>query len=435
MGAYPLAGVRIIEAGQAWALPFATGMLAALGAEVIKVESAARPDARADGGGAFNEINRNKRGVSLDLRTRHGVEVYRQLVAISDIVAENFSPRVMGNLGLDYPNLRHVRPDLIMLSSTAFGGSGPWMHYTGYGPNLEGAVGLTHVTGYPDGPPLRSGIAFSDIVAAVNGAFAMITALDYRQRTGKGQWIDLSQYEVGIAHLGEAMMEYFMNGTSPGRIGNRHPWMAPHGVYPCRGDDAWIAIAVATQAQWEALVREMGSPAWAAAPEYATTFTRLKNHDSLDAHLSAWTRHFDKRELMERLQRAGVPAGAVLNAKEVMLDPHVRARRMFEAVDHPAPVGRRPHLSSPWLLNGERSVRGRLAPSLGRDTEEVLHELLGLAMDRIEALWEEGVISNEPLGERPSANPATGGLPAETLLKIGRIAGYDPDPLKLLGFR
>ena len=225
----PLSGIRIIEPGQVWALPYAISPLAAYGAEVIKVESAVRPDSsRAspqpdnlvgekpwNDSGTYHEANRNKLGISLDLNTRPGKELFKELVSISDVVAQNFPPRVMRNFGLDYPILRQVKPDIIVLDSTAYGSSGPWQNYIGYGSSLQAVTGLTYLTGYEDGGPVQGGILFNDTLGAVNATYAILLALAHRERTGQGQWIDLSQYEAGVAHLGEAFMEYEMNGVCP----------------------------------------------------------------------------------------------------------------------------------------------------------------------------------------------------------------------------
>ncbi len=237
MTSLPLGGIRIIEPGQVWALPFAILPLAAYGAEVIKVESAVRTDSFRgspqpdnlvgeqpwNDAGNFHEANRNKMGISLDLNTGRGKDLFKELMSISDVVAQNFPPRVMRNFGLDYPNLTKVKPDIIVLDSTAYGSSGPWQNYIGYGSSLQAVTGLTYLTGYEDGGPVQGGILFNDTLGALNATYAILLALAHREQTGQGQWIDLSQYEAGVAHLGEAFMEYEMNGVVPSRRGNSHP--------------------------------------------------------------------------------------------------------------------------------------------------------------------------------------------------------------------
>jgi len=322
MGRLALEGVRIIEAGIAWAVPCATKLLADFGAEVVKVESCSRLDTSRTGAYPYNRLgprywdepswyqasNPNKLGVTLDLGRPRGAELFRELVKISDVVAENFSPRVMANFGLDYAALRDVKPDIIMLSSTGFGHSGPWQNYIAYGWGLEQMSGVSHLTGYADGPPMRSPVAYTDLPSALLGATAIMAALEYRRTTGKGQWIDLSQYEVGVSTVADALMDYIANGRVQVRAGNDHPCYAPHGAYPCRGNDKWIAIAVRDDAEWRRLVEAMGDPEWAREERFADSLSRWHNRGELDRGLGAWTATQDNQELTALLQQNGVPA-------------------------------------------------------------------------------------------------------------------------------
>ncbi|SVD88093.1 uncharacterized protein METZ01_LOCUS440947, partial [marine metagenome] len=259
-------------------------------------------------GGMYHEANRNKSGISLDLNTDRGKELFKEMVNVSDVVAQNFPPRVMRNFGLDYPNLRKVKPDIVVLDSTAYGSSGPWENYIGYGSSLQAVTGLTYLTGYEDGGPVQGGILFNDTLGALNATYAILLALAHRERTGQGQWIDLSQYEAGVAHLGEAFMEFEINGVAPTRRGNSHPDHAPYGVYRCTGDDAWVSITVTSDAEWANFVRTAGEP-WASNRDWETVAGRLAQREALDAAISDWVETRDKHEVMHLVQAGGVACG------------------------------------------------------------------------------------------------------------------------------
>jgi len=386
----PLSGVRIIEPGQVWALPYAISPLAAYGAEVIKVESAVRPDSSRgspqpgsqvgdqpwNNGGMYHEANRNKLGISLDLNTDRGKELFKELVSVSDVVAQNFPPRVMRNFGLDYPELRKIKPDIIVLDSTAYGSSGPWENYIGYGSSLQAVTGLTYLTGYEDSGPVQGGILFNDTLGALNATYAILLALAHRERTGEGQWIDLSQYEAGVAHLGEAFMEYEMNGVAPTRRGNSHPDHAPYGLYPCAGDDGWVSITVTSDAEWANFVRAVGE-AWASNRDWETAESRLSQRKSLDEAIGRWTSDKDKHEVMHLLQSGGVACGAVYNTRDIATDEHHADRGFFEISQHPEPVGPRPHSAPLFGLTGVDRPPDRLAPRFGEANRKVFQELLG----------------------------------------------------------
>ncbi|MBI3954150.1 MAG: CoA transferase, partial [Chloroflexi bacterium] len=254
----PLENIRVVECATAWAIPCATKLMADLGAEVIKVESItrlddARPAYYADNdpsgdywekGTQYLGANSNKHHLTLNLSTPQGVRLFKELVSVSDVVAENYTPRVMKGFGLDYEALRKLRPDLVMVSSTGFGHAGPWRNYSAFGWGLEPMV-ISHLTGRPDRAPLNSAIPIPDMAGALHGAFAIMAALQHQRRTGQGQWVDISQYEIGVHYIARALMDYTLNGRVQDRMGNRHVTMCPHNAYPCRGDDMWIAIAVA----------------------------------------------------------------------------------------------------------------------------------------------------------------------------------------------
>ena len=437
----PLSGVRIIEPGQVWALPYAISPLAAYGAEVIKVESAVRPDSSRgspqpgsqvgdqpwNNGGMYHEANRNKLGISLDLNTDRGKELFKELVSVSDVVAQNFPPRVMRNFGLDYLELRKIKPDIIVLDSTAYGSSGPWENYIGYGSSLQAVTGLTYVTGYEDSGPVQGGILFNDTLGALNATYAILLALAHRERTGQGQWIDLSQYEAGVAHLGEAFMEYEMNGVAPTRRGNSHPDHAPYGLYPCAGDDGWVSITVTSDAEWANFVRAVGE-AWASNRDWETAESRLSQRKSLDEAIGRWTSDKDKHEVMHLLQSGGVACGAVYNTRDIATDAHHADRGFFEISQHPEPVGPRPHSAPLFGLTGVDRPPDRLAPRFGEANRKVFQELLGLTDQEYDELMDRQVISDVP------ANPGVTQPPdPEGLLRMGFLAERDLEYKSRLG--
>jgi benzylsuccinate CoA-transferase BbsF subunit len=434
----PLAGVRVVEHGQLLAVPFAARLLADLGAEVIKVEPAARLDTHRqttypdnepgdrywDRGGAFYSENRGKLGMTLDLRHPDAVAVFRDLVRVSDVVMENFTPRVMRAFGLDYDALRPLRPDLIMLSSTGYGQSGPWAEHRAVGPTTEAASGLAAVTGYAGGAPVMPDIPYTDYVAAEQGVLAVLLALYRRRRTGHGSRIDLSQVEAQAALAGELFLDAAANGTPAAPRGNRHPAMAPHGIFPCAGDDSWIAIAVPSDAEWRGLQAAIGHPGWAADPRYATAAGRLAHVDAIEARLSEWTRGREATALMHHLQAHGVPAGAVLDARDLVMNEQLRARGFFEWAEHPPGTGiePKPYPGAPWRFSASQRGARRPAPALGEHNEYVLHDLLGYSSARVRELVDGGA-----LGGPPTDFPRPQPVPLTVLARQGRIRAIDPD--------
>ena len=426
-----LAGLRVIDLSQIFAGPYATKLLADMGAEIIRVECAARSGRggalpRMKPGGAFgasfpdgdtgersynrfayyNEVNRNKYAITLDLAKPLGVEVFRRLVRISDVVVENFTPRVMKNFGLDYPVLRETNPQIIMISLSGYGQDGPYRDYVTYGEGIEAMVGLSQLTAYPDGEPLKPGVAYADATSGLHAAFAILAALRYRRLTGKGQYIDLAMREAVTPILGEAIMDYTMNKRVARPTGNRHPPMAPHGCYRAQGGsekggenekgDAWIAIAVSSDEEWRAFCNVMGDPPWTRDEKFATLSGRLASQEELDRLIGEWTSGYDHIELMNMLQGSGVKAGAVLNIAELAHDPHLKERGFYEELSHPeAGTHRYPGVS--WQMS---RTPGRLrlpAPCFGEHNRYVFGELLGMSDEEVWRLADEGVSASEPL--------------------------------------
>ena len=453
----PLAGIRVVDLSRVFAMPYAASYLADLGAEVIKVDSCQTqfmdttrtlngpyPD-NAPGelfwerGGTFQTLNRGKRSLTLDLRSETAIAVLKRLVQLSDVVLENFTPRVMRQFGLDYPNLKALKPDLIMVSNTGYGHSGPWSNFGAMASSLEPTHGTGAFMGYLEqGPgatsvtadvPNKIGNSYTDFLASLTAQFAVLASLFHRARTGRGMWIDLAMYQVGVSFLGEGVLDFAFNGRRTRRMGNRHEYMAPHGCYPCRGEDEWVTIAVRDDTDWQSLCHALDSPSLATDIRFDRAENRLQHREELDRIISHWTSTRGQYEAMEALQALGVPAGPVLSARGLLSDPHFRARGLFEAVDHPPEtgLGRREYLGRGWKLsNGEVAVRGP-APLLGEANEYVLHEVLGLAQEEINQLREEGAVGEEPVG---GGTPASVSL--ERQVELGWTVGYDPNYRELL---
>jgi len=415
----PLDGIRVIDLGRVWSGPLATRLLGDFGAEVVKVESLA---GRGEYAGAaarqrsvsqdfagqqpgahpwnrasmFNDLNRNKRSLTLDLSKPAGVDVFKRLVATADIVVENYTPRVMANFGLDYPVLKGIKPGIIVLSMPAYGMDGPYRDFPGYGNTIEPVAGITNLIGYPGEAPHPLGMIAGDVLAALHGVSATMTALWHHQQTGAGQHIDLSQAETQTAVIGEHILGYGMNGRAQGRIGNRHPYMAPHGCYRCKGDDAWVVIAVATDAEWLALCRTLGGPPWCQDDRFSDQLRRWQHRDALDALLQGWTVERDHYDVMRLLQAAGVPCGPVLNGRQVLDDPHLQARGFFADIPH-LEAGIHRYAGVPVTLSQTPAAFRLPAPCLGEHNTEILREL-GLSNAEIATLQREGVIGDMPPG-------------------------------------
>ncbi len=399
----PLSGIRVTEFTSAWAGPYATCLLGFLGAEVIKVESRKRVDharftsfttgtsySNPDQSPVFNSLNLNKRSVCLNLTRPKAVEIAKRLVEKSDVVVENMRPGVIGRLGLDYRALREVKPDIIYLSSSSCGQTGPHREHVGYAPNFASAAGLSYVTGYPDWPPsILSGAV--DLRSATAAAFSILAALLCRQRTGEGQYIDLASQETIVMMNSNALMDYLINQRVQTRRGNRDDRMAPHNCYRCRGEDHWISIAVANDREWRALCRVMEKPELAEDQRFSTAERRLHHQEELDRIIGEWSRDKDDYQLMHELQEAGVAAAPSLSSKALFEDPHLVARGTFLQVDHPL-LGKDWVLSPPWRLSATPASIRRHAPSLGEHSERIFGELLGMSPEEIEALKKEEAI-------------------------------------------
>jgi len=394
-----------------WAGPFATRVLAEMGAEVIKIESPRswdnirtlipQPGAPEPWNSSyyFNDYNRGKKSLTLDLAQPRGREVFLQLVPHCDVVIENYRADVMDNLRLPYEILRAARPDLIMVSMAGFGKTGSERAHVGFGPIIEQMSGLASMTGYgDDGIPFKTGISYGDPVAGKAAVAAIALALIHRRRTGEGSYVDLGQREVMATMIGEAFVATSLRGEAPTQRGNRHTAFAPQGVYRCLGDEQWLAISVRTNREWVALAGVL------ARPELAdlSANERYARHDELDAAITAWAQTLDPQAAMAALQSAGIPAGRVLDSDAIHQDPHLAARAFWVELPHPSMDHPWAQPSSAWrLVEANPSLR-RHAPLFGEHNDEVLGGLLGLTHDEITALERDVVIARAP------SNPSTG---------------------------
>ncbi|MBI3302718.1 MAG: CoA transferase [Deltaproteobacteria bacterium] len=404
-GRSPLSGVRVADFSVHAAGPFAGLMLAELGAEVIKIESAARLDITrrphtmyGKPPSSFEQVNANKRSVTLNLKEPRAVELALELVSISDLVLENFRPGVMDRLGLGYPQLRQVKPDIIVVSLSANGQTGPESRYAGYAPMFAALGGLGHLTGYPDGPPVELRHAM-DHTGGMLAAFCAIAALCAKsfhaaqrlEEPSLGQHVDVSVRDIATSFMGPALLDYAMNQREAVRQGNRDEAMAPHGVYRCHGDDAWVSIAIGSEEEWGGLVRALGNPAWARDDTFGDAYQRWLHQDELDRHLQAWTAQLTAQEATRRLQGEGVAAFLSLSADQLVRDPHLLARDAFPTVEHPE-KGRQQAVAPPWRFSATPARIDRWTPDLGEHNLEVFHGLLGLSLEEIKALQGARVI-------------------------------------------
>ena len=382
-----LDGVRVADFSWVLAGPLCTRYLASLGAEVIKIVSQVRPDSLWSGP---NNLYYSKKSISLNLSTPEGLDIARQVIAVSDILIENFGTGAMDRLGLTYENLKKINPGLIYVSSSGFGRTGPARTYVAYGMTIQAYSGLTHLTGYPGGPPRGVNAALSDPITGTTALLGILAALHHRRTTGEGQYIDLSMVEATVAHLAEPVLEYLVAGKSLASVGNDDPAMAPHGVYRCKDDDTWIAVAVGNDEEWEGLCRAMGNPSWSADPRFVHASGRHEHRQELDQLVDAWTKHGDRFELMHLLQRNGVPAGPMYNSRDAVEDPHLNERGLFVELDDPI-VGRKKFIGVPWRLSPDNELNYRPAPAPGQDTEYIYKEVLGISDVNYQRLVEQKV--------------------------------------------
>lgn len=408
-GFAPLKGIRIVDLTMGWSGPLATRHMADMGAEVLKIESPGYPDwwrgwehtteflagLEHEKSPVFNQMNRNKRGLAVDLTRAEGQEIALRLVARADAVIENQATGVMAKLGLSFERLRASNPSIIWLSLPAFGATGPWSGYRGYGSTVEHGAGLPYLTGAEEQPPVQTHVAYGDACGGLNAAGALLIGLFHLKRAGEGQRIEISQVECLLQVGAHGPVAQGVSGAPPPRTGNRHPVYAPHGVFACREPDAWIAIAVTDDPMWIALARAIGRGDLADDASLAEARDRHTRAAEIEAAISAWTGAQAADVAMTLLQQAGVAAAAVRRPSELLEDAGLASRGFWGELDR-AVVGVRPHPLSPWRVDGARAPLESPAPRLGEHNRAVLTDLLGMAEAEVEALEAAGVIGDTP---------------------------------------
>jgi len=394
----PLQGLRVSDFTHAFAGPTGTLMLALMGAEVIKIESSAHSDVATrdpkhakgmEPVGVFFSTNLNKLSIQLNLKHKEAINLAKRLIAISDIVVENYRPGVMDKLGLGYEMLKEVKPDIIMVSLSSNGSTGPERSYGAYAAVMGPLSGLSHITGYPDGPPvpIRS---TADTLAGITSMVPLLAALNYRQRTGKGQHIDSSAVESLTICMSDVLMDYSMNKRVRGRNANRDDVMAPHNCYRCKGEDKWISIAISNNEEWTAFCKAARHPEWAEDLRFSDGPARWENQEILDRLIEGWTGTRTNYQVMKVLQKAGVAAVPSFTNQEIVTDPHLQARGIFQKVDQPF-VGVQTQMGLPWkAITPAEPVRP--VPLLGQHNEYVFGTLLGMTRQEIERLQRGEII-------------------------------------------
>ena len=392
-GEQALTGLRVVELGGFAAGPAVGKHLADHGAEVIRVESRHRLDGfrtnyppfkdgrpGVERAGLFALTNDNKLSVTLNLKVNLGLQVARRLIAGADVLIENFTPGVMARLGLGDEELRAENPGLVMLSTCNHGQTGPHAGQGGFGTHLTALGGFIHLTGWPDRDPALLFGPYIDYIAVGYGACAVLAALDRRRRTGLGCYVDLSQYETGLQFVAPALLVYFATGRVAERCGNRHPACAPHGVYPCRGQERWVAISVHDDAEWERFRAALGDPPWARRPGFGTAEGRKASDVELDGNVAAWTRALDREQIVRRLRRASVHAAPVNDMGDLFSDPQLESRQLWRPLEH-VELGRHHAEGPPYLLSETPARVHSPAPLLGEHNHRVFSDLLGLTED------------------------------------------------------
>jgi len=399
-------GLKVADFTAAIAGPLATRFLASQGATVIKVECHKHPDSvrlvppykdmepGIDRSTQFAFYNHSKQSVVFDVSTPQGREIAIKLIEWSDMLMENMAPGVMLKWGLDYEKVKKIKSDIVYLSSSSLGRTGPFSGYGAWGYHHSPLVGYSHMIGWPDRLPNFDAIAYSDSVAPSFSLTSIIGALLYRRRTGKGVFIDQSQTEAGAYFLGPEMLDYLTNGRIAERQGNRDPHMAPHGIFPCSGEDRWVAIAVASQEEWEQFCHVLNKQDWIDDERFRTFQSRKKNEDELEGLISEWTKQHSREEIVQLLQEAGVPAGRLANTGDLFDDPQLQHRQHFDEVDHPE-IGKHTIEVPSMHFSKMPHQPQRPAPMIGEHTDYVLKELLGYTDDEVADFLIDGVITTD----------------------------------------
>lgn len=392
-----LDGIRVLDFTWMLAGPYATRLLADFGAEVIKIQS----EKTAKGAESnltvyFNNWNRNKRSITLDLSHPEAREIVFKLVSISDVVIENFSPRVMFNWGLNYEQLKKVKPDLIMVSLSAMGQTGPWKDFVAFGQTIQALSGMTFLSSFSQDSPMGIGYAYADVISGLYAAMTVLAGLQYRDQTGEGQYIDLSEFEAFCTLLGPTYMDLSIHHQGILPKGNRSDDLiaAPYGCYPCSGEDRWCVIAIFNERQWETFCQVMGNPDWTQEERFSTIAKRKENSEGLDELIGQWTIRRKAEEVVTLLQKKGIPSGIVQNAEDLAKDPQLIERKYFIPLSHPI-LGETISDAQPFRFkNYFTGYKGhwKAAPLLGQDNQYVFRELLGFSEKELSSYIEKGII-------------------------------------------
>jgi crotonobetainyl-CoA:carnitine CoA-transferase CaiB-like acyl-CoA transferase len=437
----PLAGLRVIDLSYVFAVPYMASLMSDLGAEVIKIEGTHRLDQTRSGAfgphldndpgqdpwnrsGSFHMLNRGKRSLVLDLSKEEGRAVFRALARDADFVLENYTPRVMRNWGLHYDELRKLNPALIMLSNTGYGATGPWSEFPSQGTTLEATMGIAQYTGYRGDKPWKVGQSYPDFLACWSGLTALLAALRHRRRSGQGQWIDLGMYQLGAAVMPEALLQWQLSGTEPQRIGNEHALRVPSNLYPAQGEDRWVAITVASDAEWRRLAPCIGLEGDRRLDSEAG---RRGQRELIDQAVARWTRSRDAWATTRQLQAEGIACGPVLCNRDLLLDPHLRARGFYEPVQHPQPVGLRPVIGRPFRMRRRRPRIQGPAPRLGEHGEALLRERLGYGAQELDRLAQAGATG------QPASTVVAGAIDMQEALRSRTVTELDADYRRRLG--
>ena len=407
-GQGPLAGLRFIEVTANWAGPIAGRHFADLGADVIKVELHTKPATRTlawvpvdiwpdhyHRAGYFNKLNRNKRAICLNLATDEGRSILLELVKKADGLIENNAARVMTQLGIGYDVLREVNPGLVMCSMAGFGATGPERNYSAYGSNIEAMSGLASVLGYGPGEYFGTGSYYADPVTGNHGAVAILAALNGRRATGRGRWIDMALFEAVLPYFSQELLTYAVTGEAPEPIGNASPVHSPQGIYPCAGEDNWLALTVRNERDFAALAKVIGAPELAANPKLATVEGRRAASAEVAAAIAVWSREQTVPAAAAALQEAGVPAAPVMPNWMVVSDNHLNDRGYFVTVRHPV-SGTHVFPGFPWRFEETPGAIARPAPLFAQHNHEVFTGLLGMTEAEIEALYAAGATNDAP---------------------------------------
>lgn len=443
----PLIGMRVLDLSYVFAVPYMAGLLSDLGAEVIKIEAPHKLDqtrGRAFGpyldndpaldpwnrSGIFYVVNRGKRSLAMDMSTPEGQSIFKELVAKSDIVLDNYTPRVLRKWGLNYDELKKIKPSLIMLSNTGYGSTGPWSAFPSQGTTLEATMGITYYTGYRGDKPWKVGQSYPDFIACWAGLNGLWAAISHLKKTGEGQWIDVGMYQLGVAMMPEPFIQYQLDGTEPERIGNEHAEHVPSNLYKAKGADQWIALTVETDAQWQALASFMQDQDLASNAAYATATGRREHRAFINQKISGWTLLQDARSLTQALQDLGIAAGFICNSRDLLSDPHLMERGFYEKVQHHDPVGDRPIIGRPYRLRFRDAKIKKGGPRFGEDNTAILRDIVGMSADQIESARANGIISDSP------TNPGISGtMNTDMMLELGTLSGVDKNYKDYFSFK